>query len=259
MPLPPNVDNSVIENGNILYLRLDRAEYEQYVSDLVKYLRERNDIYYLGYSVGFHYNNFFRASVIAPIKDGYDVSLDKHEFIFSTEDRLKGRTEDLLASPVEISVLYEYGQLKYKGFEYNTRICIYSGIRANAEYNVCAAEHTYDEGIEYKIAGSDETITEYTCVHCGSTDLSDFIGDMNIYNITIEDTDADHYIIDRPEEGVSGIIYQIKTRKLIDADLKFTVNGTEIRPREAEYDRWVYEFVMPCEDIVITTEISGGL
>ena len=257
MPVPPNVDNSVIKNGNVLYLRLDRAEYEQYVSNLVKYLRERNDIYYLGYAVDFHYNNLFRASVIAPIKDGYDVSLEKHEFIFSIEDRLKGRTEDLLASPVEISIIYEYGQLRYKGFEYNTRICIYSGIQANAEYDVCAAEHTYDEGIEYKIAGSDETITEYTCVHCGRTELSDFIGDMKIYNITIEDTDAARYILDRPEEGVSGVIYRIKTRKIIDADLKFTVNGTEILPRETECGQWVYEFVMPCEDIVITTEIVG--
>lgn len=254
MPVPPNTDNSVIKNGNVLYLRLDRAEYEQYVSDLVKYLRERNDIYYLGYAVDFHYNNLFRASVIAPIKDGYDVSLDKHELIFSIEDRLNGRTEDLLASPVEISIIYEYGQLRYKGFEYNTRICIYSGIQANAEYDVCAAEHTYDEGIEYKIAGSDETITEYTCVHCGSTELSDFIGDMKIYSITIEDTDAARYILDRPEEGVSGTIYRITVHKPLNSRLKFVVNGTEISPRETNYDKLIYEFVMPCEDIVITTE-----
>jgi len=140
----------------------------------------------------------------------------------------------------------------------NTRICIYSGIQANAEYDVCAAEHTYDEGIEYKIAGSDETITEYTCVHCGSTELSDFIGDMKIYNITIEDTDAARYILDRPEEGVSGVIYRISVYKPVNAYVKFEVNGTEIIPRDTNYNKWIYEFVMPCADVVITTELVGN-
>lgn len=257
MPVPPHVDNSVIQYGNILYLNLTQDEYEQYVGDLLEYLRERNDIYYLGYSVGFHYNNLFRADVIAPIKDDYDISLDKHDFFFSTEDRLTGRSGDLLASPVNVSIIYEYGQLTHNGFEYNTRIFIYNGIQAHADYDVCGAEHTYDEGIEYKIAGSERTITEYTCVHCGSTKSSDFIGDMKYYKVTIEDTDADHYIIDRCDSAISGVIVGFKTQRIIDADLKFVVNGTEIYPRETDDGKWIYEFVMPCEDIVITTEIVG--
>jgi len=257
MPVPPHLDDSVMENGNVLYLRLDKNEYEKYVSELLSYLRDRKDIYYLGYSVDFHYNNLFRADVIAPIKDDYDVSLKKHDFFFSLEDRLTGRTEDLLASPVNVGIIYEYGQLEYKGFEYNTRIFIYNGIRANADYDTCAAEHTYDDGIEYQIPGRDDTVFEYTCLYCGSTDLSDFIGDMKIYTVTIEDTDADHYIIDRPTEIVSGVLYKMNVHKLDDAYVKIIINGTEIEPYAVSFDgRYLmYGFIMPCSDIVISTEL----
>lgn len=256
MPVPPHIDNSVMESGKILYLRLDESEYEQYVTDLLEYLRGKEDIYYLGYSVDFHYNNLFRANVIAPIKDNYDTSKNKHDFYFATENQLGGRSGNLLYSPVEICIIYEYGQLSYKGFEYNTKILIYNGVLANAEYDLCAAEHTYDEGVEYQIPASSKTIWEYTCVHCGSTELSEFIGNMKMYKITIEDTDADHHLIHRPTEGVSGVIYRIMSEKLDEGELKVTINGTEIIPIESwDGQYFTYAFVMPCEDIVITTEI----
>ena len=80
---------------------------------------------------------------------------------------------------------------------------------------------------------------------------------MKSYKVTIEDTDADHYIIDRRDSAISGVVVGFRTDKLIDADLKFVVNGTEISPRETEDGEWIYEFIMPCEDIFITTEIVG--
>lgn len=256
MPAPPHVDSSVIQYGNILYLNLTKDEYESYVGDLLKYLQAKEDIYYLGYSVGSGLvAEMMPFDEIAPITDSYSVQGDSHKLFFSTSNGIDDN--NYLNDPVEIEIIRKSGKLNFDNYEYNTQISILDGYSAHAQWNLCGAEHTYDEGVEYKIAGSKRTITEYTCVNCGSTDLSDFIGDMKIYNITIEDTDADHCIIDRPTEGVSGTIYRIKTQKIIDADLKFVVNGTEIYPRETEDGKWIYEFVMPCEDIVITTEIVG--
>ncbi len=256
MPIPPNVDFSVLKQGKVLYLNLTKHEYEQYIEDLLGYLRNKKDIYYLGYSIGSGLvGEMMPYTEIAPITDYYDTKEDGHRFIFSTEDRLGNW--DLLPSPVEIIVTRKSGQLKFENYEYNTIISIYDGYQAAAMWNLCGAEHTYDEGIEYKIAGSDRTITEYTCVHCGSTKSSDFIGDMKSYKVTIEDTDADHYIIDRRDSVISGVIVGFKTQKIIDADLKFVVNGTRIYPRETEDGKWVYEFVMPPEDIVIVTDIVG--
>jgi hypothetical protein len=45
--------------------------------------------------------------------------------------------------------------------------------------------------------------------------------------------------------------------KIDGTELKFIVNGTEIPPRDSE-DRewWIYEFIMPCEDVVIFIELA---
>ena len=254
MPVPPHVDNSVNQYGNILYLNLTKDEYESYVSDLLQYLRAKEDISYLGYSVGSGLvAEMIPYDEIAPITDSYSPSRDSHKIFFSTKNGIDDN--NYLNYPVEIEIIRKSGKLNFDNFEYNTQICISDGYSAQAQWNLCGTEHTYDEGIEYKIAGSDRTITEYTCVNCGSTELSDFIGDMKFYNITIED--IDNCLIDHPTEGISGTIYRVKAHKIIDADLKFVVNGTRIYPRETDDDKWIYEFVMPCEDIVITAEIVG--
>lgn len=254
MPVPPGVDHSVIQNGGYLYLNITKDAYRQYVDDLLDYLRTKEDIYYLGYYISSALQGeIMPYSNIAPITEDYDTSGNDHQFFFSTEDGLD--KWDMLKSPVQIRITRETGKLKFDGFEYNTKIKIVGGYNASASWNQCAAGHTYDDGMAYPIAGSDKTITQYTCVHCAEQEYSDFIGDMKIYRITIEDTDADHYIINRRDEAVSGVIIGFKTPKLIDADLKFVVNGTVIQPRETEDDKWIYEFVMPCADIVITTEI----
>jgi hypothetical protein len=193
---------------------------------------------------------------IAPITDSYDTAVDTHRFFFSTLDGLG--SWDMLTAPIEIGIIRKTGKLKFDNYEYNTQLTLYDDYRASAMWSPCGAEHTYDEGIEYKIAGSDRTIIEYTCVNCGSTKSSDFIGDKKFYKVTIEDTDADHYIIDRRDSVISGVIVGFKTQKIIDADLLFVVNGTRIYPRETDDGKWIYEFVMPCEDIVITTDIVGG-
>lgn len=257
IPVPTNIENSVIQYGNKLYLKLTNDEYIQYVTSILNYLKTKEDIYYLGYSVGrglvaemIPYNE------IAPLPDTYKATLDNHNFFFSKENGINEK--NFLSAPVEIDIKRVNAELTYKKFQYNTQIIINEGQLAYAQWNICGATHTYDEGIEYKIPGSNNTVTEYTCINCGETKMSDFIGDMKIYNIIIEDTNADQYIIKKSDSAPSGVIISIITEKLIDADIKFIVNGTEIKPLETEDGKWSYDFIMPCCDVVIATELISG-
>ena len=257
IPVPANIENSVIQYGNKLYLKLTDDEYVQYIASVLNYLKTKEDIYYLGYSVGSGLvGEMFPYNEIAPLTENYKETLDNHHFYFSKEDKLDD--DNFLSEPVEIDIKRVNAELTYKKFQYNTQIIINEGHLAQAQWNICGATHTYDEGKEYKVPGSNNTVTEYTCIHCGSTEMSDFIGDMKMYNIIIEDTNADQYIIKKSDSVPSGVIVSIVTQKLIDADIKFIVNGTEIKPNETEDDKWSYDFIMPCCDVVITTELITG-
>ena len=257
IPVPANIENSVIQYGNKLYLKLTDDEYVQYVASVLNYLKTKEDIYYLGYSVGSGLvAEMFPYNEIAPLTENYKETLDNHHFFFSKENGIDDK--NFLSAPVEIDIKRVNAELTYKKFQYNTQIIINEGHSAQAQWNICGAIHTFDEGKEYKIPGSNNTVTEYTCIHCGSTEMSDFIGDMKMYNIIIEDTNADHYIIKKSDSVPSGVIVSIVTQKLIDADIKFIVNGTEIKPNETEDDKWSYDFIMPCCDVVITTELITG-
>lgn len=257
IPVPANIENSVIQYGNKLYLKLTDDEYVQYVASVLSYLKTKEDIYYLGYSVGSGLvAELFSYNEIAPLTENYKETLDNHHFFFSKENGIDDK--NFLSAPVEIDIKRVNAELTYKKFQYNTQIIINEGHLAQAQWNICGAIHTFDEGKEYKIPGSNNTVTEYTCIHCGSTEMSDFVGDMKMYNIIIEDTNADHYIIKKSDSVPSGVIVSIITQKLLDADIKFIVNGTEIKPRETEDDKWSYDFIMPCCDVVITTELITG-
>ena len=253
IPVPPKIEDSVIKNENCLYLNLTKAEHEQYVSELISFLRNREDIYYLGYSVGgYLLGEMIPYDKIAPITDSYNASDGVEEIFFSLNSELGNN--NFLKDPIKILIKRESGKLKYNDFTYNTEICILSGTLINAEWDLCGAEHTYDEGIEYKIPGGDDTVTEYTCINCGSTRFSKFIGDMKTYNVTIEDTDADGWILDRHRQCISGVVRSTTVEKPVGKAIRLTVNGTEILPRETEDGKLSYDFIMPCCDIVIVAE-----
>jgi len=255
MPVPPHVDNLVNQYGSIIYLNLTDDEYEKYVSCLLEYLKEKEDVYYLGYSIGSGlWGELLPYDRIAPITDSYSVKNNKHKIFFSTQDKLSN--DKFLSEPVEICIIREDGKLSFNDFQYNTRICLYDGYVARSQWDRCGAEHTYDEGIEYGLPGSEQTITEYTCIFCGYDYLSRFIGDMKTYSITIADTDVDHYLVHRHESYISGLVVEMMAEKIDGAELKYFVNDTEIIPRDSEDGKWwIYEFIMPCSDVVIYTEL----
>ena len=255
MPIPAGIENSVNQYGNTLYLNLTDDEYEQYVSRLLEYLKAKKDIYYLGYSVGSGlWAEMIPYDRVAPITNSYSAKNNKHKIFFSTDDKLSN--SDFLSEPVKITIIREEGKLSFNDFEYNTRIYLYNGYAAKSQWDRCGAEHTYDDGIEYKIPGSEQTIIEYTCIFCGYDHFSRFIGDMNTYSITIEDTDADHYLVHRQYSYISGLVVEMMAEKIDGAELKYIVNGTEIIPRDSDDGKWwIYEFIMPCSDVVIYTEL----
>jgi hypothetical protein len=52
-------------------------------------------------------------------------------------------------------------------------------------------------------------------------------------------------------------VVEMMAEKIDGAELKFIVNGTEIPPRDSEDGEWwIYEFIMPCEDVVIFIELA---
>ena len=257
IPIPPGIDNSVLQLEKVLYLRITIGEYEKYVSDVLTYLREREDIFYLGYSVGEGLKaEMFPYNIIAPIKDDYDIKADEHKFIFSPQSSLSENDNRSLINPVKITIKREGGIFKkYDNFIYNTAISIRTGSTTAAEWDPCEAEHTYDEGIEYIIPGDTNTITIQTCTLCGSTHYSDFIGDSTFYNVHYDFTTGCPYIINRYERHVSGILFEVQVRKPTDGDILFKVNNIEISPLREENSILIYPFIMPCNDITITVEV----
>lgn len=252
IPVPPGVDSDAVRDDNTLYLNLTEEEYKQYVFRVIEYLQAKKDIYYLGYSRVDFYSEFLLNTKISPLTTPYLPGGNHHSFFFSNENELAYANH--LINPIEIEIERKTGQLSFKDYEYNTLIRVKTVSFATASWTLCGAGHTYDEGVEYPIPGSDKTVSVHSCIHC-SAKFSDFTSDMGDYSITIEDTEADHYIIGGYGGAVSGVIMRVKAQKPTDADLKFIANGTEILPREGEDGNWIYEFIMPCEDVVIITEI----
>ena len=254
MPVPPGADSDAVRDGNTLYLNLTEQEYKQYVFRMLEYLQAKKDIYYLGYSYGDFYSQWLLNTPIYPLTTPYVYGGgNDHSFFFSNENNLA--YADHLINPIEIEIERKTGQLSFKNYEYNTLIRVKTVAFATASWSQCGAGHTYDEGVEYPIAGSDKTVPVYSCIHCSAVNYPDFTNDMEDYPITIKDTDAKQYLTENLGGAPSGAIISVGARKPTDSDLKFIANGTEILPREGEDGLWIYEFIMPCEDVVITTEI----
>lgn len=139
MPTPPHLDASVygsnsLFGGSILYLNLTDEEYERYVEDLLDYLQAKEDIYYLGYSVGGRlWGEMLPYDEIAPITSSYNTKSDEHHIFFATEDGLGN--SDFLNSPVEIVIIRGSGKLEFDNYEYNTQIGICDGKLAQARWN----------------------------------------------------------------------------------------------------------------------------
>ena len=76
-------------------------------------------------------------------------------------------------------------------------------------------------------------------------------GCVNRYRI-----EYDENVVDCPSRAKAGETVRFETVFVCDADLYVYVNGTEIKPVQ----EGIYEFVMPAEDVQISTKIvANGL
>lgn len=259
IPVPGNLSDSVLTSDKTFYINMTDGEYQKYVLDVLSYLHGREDVYYLGSPVSFALEaEMFPYDIIAPIEEFCEIYTDDYTFVFSREGDLGGCDNMRLVDEIRIEITRSSYTVQdgFQKLEYNTGILI-TGTHSASQWSPCFLEHTYDEGKGYVTPGTEQKVTIYTCVNCGHTERDGFTGDKKMYSITVPETGGWHHLRNVPESVPSGVLVQIYSSKLIDVDLKVTVNGAEILCREAG-DQWCYEFIMPCEDVVITSEIIGG-
>jgi hypothetical protein len=235
----------------------DLVTRKKYGNDIVfRIIDIKEDIYYLSYPVRSGLNLFIPMDTVAPITADYDVTKrEKNVFIFSTSDVLSGNA--LLSDPTWLTIrrVNEQATIGNSTDTYNTIISIVVGAFRHAQYDECAAAHTYDEGTVYPIPGSTQTCTISYCVYCGASDYSPFIGDGNgAYKVTVTQKNGSYLMNDCIYEShISGILYTLYPLAA-DEDMVVTVNGMEIplTYEKAQVGvRACYAFIMPCEDLEI--------
>lgn len=251
MPVP-KLENSVLRNGGVIYLNLTDDEYVEYLGQIIEYLRARDDVFNLSRFVHTDYLWIFPIkSVYAPIGDSYVPHCDSIELLFSHTEELD--ESDGFIDPIYVHLKRQSGTLSYSGFTYNCSLSI--GMSTICYLDRCYEEHTYDEGIELIVPSTvDEpmTLKYHTCIWCGSTHYSSFIGDMKYYNITI--SEGEEYLVNKSVLGanISGLIVDIRTG-MIHSDLVLEANGIQIPGHASDEDMlWHYTFVMPCESVKIS-------
>ena len=63
----------------------------------------------------------------------------------------------------------------------------------------------------------------------------------------------------KPTFARAGDTVAIRTGRIIDANLSLYANGVECKQTYAGSEYWEYVFTMPDEDVVITSDIFGGM
>lgn len=248
----PSLDSSVLRDGKTLYLNLSDEEYVAYYAKLIKYLRARTDIYNLSRIEHSTYVMIIPTGYIcSPIGDGFVPSCESVNLMFSLTEELGENGE--LESPICISLTRKSGTHTYSGFSYNCYMTVSHSNVGSVVLDRCYYDHTYEEVDEYRVpSGSGmQFIKYYTCIYCGASNFSEFIGDMKYYKVSV-DRGSEYIVRALPEEYISGIRMDVCVSKLHN-DLVLLVNGMHIDGHASDTDSlWHYTFVMPCNDITIS-------
>lgn len=248
----PSLDSSVLRDGKTLYLNLTDEEYIAYYAKLIRYLRARTDIYNLSKVEHSTYVMIIPTGYIcSPIGDGFVPSCESVDIMYSLTEDLGEDGE--LESPIRISLVRKSGTHTYSGFSYNCYMTISHSNVGSVVLDRCYYDHTYEEVAEYRVpSGSGmQFIKYYTCIYCGASNLSEFIGDMKYYKVSV-DRGSEYIVRALPEEYISGIRMDVCVGKL-HSDLILLVNGMQIEGYASDTDSlWHYTFVMPCQDITIS-------
>ncbi|MBR2986362.1 MAG: hypothetical protein IKC58_07170 [Clostridia bacterium] len=85
-------------------------------------------------------------------------------------------------------------------------------------------------------------------------------GIFEAHSISYADKETEGLLRDgfAPTRAKPGDTVVLRAGPIMDADLDFYANGVKLENTHNDSDYWEYTFIMPDEDVVITSEISGG-
>ena len=275
VPDLPKIETSFLnDNNRHIYTSLKKEEFDTYVQSIYDYLKAQN-FAYLGTQ------GHIKASLAGFLTSYYfqpAENLEQHykngNYYFIYSDGTTDENGNVVFYCLIIQNSYGSGySVKHNGkeFYYNTILTLRKNSDSVGRYyydpegiDPCFFGHTYDEGTVYPLPGSEQTVTIRHCISCGHEDYDSFTGDMTIYSLTVV-KGGDH-ILYLPEthdtsgklpERPSGLLMEIYTQKLMDADIIFTVNGIEIPKKDTEKG-WLYAFILPNCDVEISIEVIDG-
>ena len=278
LPSMPIIDQPLLRQDDWkIYTSLTVPEFEDYVKLVYSYLQAQ-DFKYLGT------RGHMKASLAGAFASYYfqpAETLEQHYqngvYYFIYSDGETDESGQIVFCCLLMQNSYGSGySLDHKGnkFYYNTAITLRKGSERSAagryvydpeNIDPCFFGHLYDNGTDYPVPGTEQTVTIRNCVNCGWEDYEPFTGDMHSYRITV--TKGSQYIITLPEthdtygalpeKRPSGMLMKLYTQRLDDADIVFTVNGTVI-PKEETEKGWCYSFIIPNCDVEIAINVIDG-
>lgn len=258
-----NIENSrITDTYDTLYLNLSLEEYASYSKDVYEFISNKSDLYYQGYIFGDHLiAEMVLTYDVTDVYSKYDYKNNSNGFSYSIDnveiDKNETNTNIELKNSKQVFIERKSDKLR-DGFKYNTKMYFKS---KTSNFQKCGVEHTYKEHKELPIAGTNKTRKVYNCAYCDSTkvesDPNDYY-DENIYKINI--IKGKEFLINNLlEKTYSGVIVNIKTNIICDADIVCNVNGTIIPLNYYKKDYNVFSFIMPHKDVNIEICIKGGI
>lgn len=256
----PKLEGSYLDpEKNILYLNLSREEFDAYASDIVAYLRQKEELKFKGFKCGSDLTGVFLLLSRYPLLASLDVEeipyLAENErlFGFSTKElgELSSDGRQKVEDPNFVSLTWE-PTTKESGAIYTTLMEFPHFYRA--EYDICYHCHNFTS-VTYPVAGSVLTTTVSTCARCGKMEREGYGygNELNKFYWTV--TEGTQYLVSGiSKQEYRGSIVEIAVKAPAEKDIKFIAAGTEI-PKVRETDgAWIYAFVMPYRDVEITIE-----
>ena len=220
--LPKITKESVNHNDENVYVSFTDDEFKAYVESVYDYLRSQ-EFKYFG-TRGEQANTLagvFTTYYFEPATE-LESFWNEGDYIFVFSD---GSTDENGDVEFMILVIYDVSTntLEYenKKFTYNTQICLRRGSEAP---------------------------------------LSGFYV-LKGYSISYQDCRHGYFLMDgyAPTKASPGDTVVLRTGPIMDADLDFYANGVKCKQTHADSDYWEYVFTMPEEDVVITSDIIGGM
>ncbi len=120
----------------------------------------------------------------------------------------------------------------------------------------CEGDHKWDEGVVNYIPGSMDKELIQTCLRCSET-KSTIIEKGVKYKLTVIG-DMDLLMDPLSEEYHPGLMIEIKTHVLYDADIEIYANGERLKKTHYDSDYWGYTLEMPNQDVTIEIKVVDG-